>query len=76
MTDQSAPYRFTVSVERESSPDGPEWWVNISHAETSVLAAMFIGSPHDEPFRTEAEARSHAAQVLAALHQATMEDEQ
>lgn len=58
-----SPYRFTVSVERRQ-PHG-RWRTSINEDGRPI----FVMSGHD----TEAEARSHAALVLAALHQATLE---
>ena len=65
MPEQPNPYRFTVSV-------GPNWsqrwpWSAWITDERGVQSHFYRGA-------TEAEARSHAAQVLAALHTATMEE--
>jgi hypothetical protein len=55
-----SPYRFTVSVEHMQ-----RWWVSVEFGESAVVQLSFD---------TEAEARSHAVLVLAALHQATLEE--
>jgi hypothetical protein len=63
-----SPYRFTVSVEQWDTEDGVVWEVYLrGHG---IYAYTYLGSR-----TTEAEARSHAALVLAALHQAEMEDQ-
>ena len=62
-----SPYRFTVSVEHDP---GGTWWVYVDGTvQHGYKESMFVAE-----FPTEAEARSHAALVLAALHQATMEE--
>lgn len=63
-----SPYRFTVSVE-EDVPGGM-WCIFIHDAtsDSSTNDLLFVAE-----LDTEAEAHRHAALVLAALHQATLD---